>query len=384
MKRPITALGMPGVVPGTPATKPPVVMKVRPSELLVDSSYQRDLSDQSLRLIRRIVAEWDWRKYKAPCVAMTDEGPVVLDGQHTATAAASHPGIAEIPVLVVEAPEQRDQAEAFVGLNVNRLAMTAAQIHAANVTAGDGTALAVDRACAAAGIRVLRLPPARAIYKVGETIAVAALAALVGRHGEEKAAEVLRILAAAEYGPIAAAHVRAVEAILTDPEFAELSADDLARIVRELGIEAAEKEAKAFAATHGLPLWRALAAVWFKARRARRKASASEEQPARKSPVASEKASCPQDLSGGDDTRSAAEEFAPSRQDLVSDNAARAVDQSAPEFAASGAKRDARPARNGWQPGPMLRRCSGCDAKFTGGLRASTCADCAYGQGRAA
>lgn len=148
MKRPIAPIAMPDVEAGVPTTPPPVFMQVRPEELLVDQSYQRDLSDASVRLIRRLVAEWDWTKFKAPTVAMTDEGPVVLDGQHTATAAASHPGIEEIPVLLVEAPERRAQAKAFVGINTTRLGVTAPQLHFANMAAGDEAALAINRVCA--------------------------------------------------------------------------------------------------------------------------------------------------------------------------------------------------------------------------------------------
>lgn len=272
MKRPIAALAMPDVKPGEPATSPPTFMMVRPTELLIDESYQRDLSDASFRLIRRIVEGWDWRKYKAPKVAMMPEGGVVLDGQHTAIGAASHPGIHEIPVLVVEAADQRDQASAFVGLNTNRIAVTVAQLHHANVAAGDGMALAVDRVCASAGIRVLRLPPARAVYKPGETIAVAALTGLVYRHGEEVAVQALKILAEAAFGPVQAAHIRAVEALTTNLEFADLDPPDLARIILAVGIDAAEKDAKVFASTHCVPLWRALASIWFKARKTKRKA----------------------------------------------------------------------------------------------------------------
>ena len=272
MKRPISALLMPDVAPMQPATAAPVFMTVRPEELLVDESYQRDLSDASIRLIRKIVAEWDWRKFKAPVVAMTEEGPVVIDGQHTATAAASHPAIDEIPVLVVEATDRQAQAEAFVGINTTRLGITAAQLHHANVTAGDPLAITIERVCREAGVKVLRLPPARAVYKPGETIAVAAISGLVSRSGETTATRVLSILSGAGIGPVQAAHIRAVELLLTDEEFADLDGDDLGRIITAAGLDAAEKEARVFASTHCVPLWRALAATWFKARRARKTA----------------------------------------------------------------------------------------------------------------
>lgn len=272
MKRPVAALHLPDVAPGVPPTPPPVYMLVKPVELLIDESYQRDLSDASIRLIRRMVEGWDWRKYKAPTVAMTDEGPIVLDGQHTAIGAASHPAIDEIPVLVVEATEQRDQARAFVGINRDRLGTSATQLHHANVAAGDEAALAIDRVCVAAGIRVLRLPPSRAIYKPSETVAVAAIGALVGRRGEDGAADVLRILAGAGYGPVQAAHIRAVEELIYSAEFQEeMLPGEIGRVIGAIGIDTAEKDAKAFAATHCVPLWRGLAAVLFKSRKTARR-----------------------------------------------------------------------------------------------------------------
>ncbi len=166
-------MSFPDIVPGAPPTPVPVVINVRPHELLVDPEYQRDLSERGLRLVRKIVAEWDWRKYHAPIVAMTDEGPRVLDGQHTAIAAASHPDIHEIPVLLVEAPEQRDQASSFVALNRDRIGITTAQMHAAAVVAGDPAALAIERVCERAGVRVVNVQPGNGL-KPRDTMAVGA------------------------------------------------------------------------------------------------------------------------------------------------------------------------------------------------------------------
>lgn len=42
-------------------------------------------------------------------------------------------------------------------------------------------------------------------------------------------------------------------------------------------------------------------------------------------------------------------------------------------------KRDGRPKLSGWIPGPVLRRCTGCDEKYLGDVRSKSCADCSYG-----
>jgi hypothetical protein len=112
---------------------------VDPSTLIVEVGYQRDLSGKSLRLIKNIVANWDWAKFKPPVCAYSPDGLFVIDGQHTAIAAASHPGIKKIPVMVVHRPDIEDRAAAFVSQNMNRVAMSPLQIFHAQLVAGDKT-----------------------------------------------------------------------------------------------------------------------------------------------------------------------------------------------------------------------------------------------------
>lgn len=205
MKRSVTALDLPGVTPASPPTPRPEITWIALGELLVDESYQRDLSDASVRLIRRIVEGWDWRRLKPPIAAWTDEGLEVIDGQHTAIAAVTHGGIAEIPVVVVEAVERVDRAQAFIGHNRDRLIVTAPQMHHAALAAGDAEALKVARVCAAADIELLRLPPARGVYRARTTIAVAAVRAVVAAEEEIDATWILRTLADAGITPLGVA-----------------------------------------------------------------------------------------------------------------------------------------------------------------------------------
>lgn len=332
MKRPVAALALDGAVPGAPPTARPELTWIAPAELLIDEAYQRDLSSNSLKLIRRIVEGWDWRRFKPPVVAWTDEGLEVIDGQHSAIAAATHPAIDTIPVVVVEAVARVDRAQAFIGHNRDRVAITAAQMHVAAVAAGDPDALEVERVCADAGVTILRLPPARAVYEPRTTIAMAAVKALVQAEAESDAAFVLRTLADAGHAPITAAQIRAVQHLITSPEFEGLDREALARAIQETPAKAAEKDAKEHAATHCVPLWRGLAAVWFRAMKKRpRKA----EPPIEAAPEPAKPAAC-------------------------------------------GIKRDAREARGSWKPGNHIRRCRGCDERFVGDVAAVTCADCAY------
>lgn len=274
MKRSVIALDLRVIAPGAPPTAKPEIVWVKPGELLIDATYQRDLSEQSIRLIRRIVEGWDWRRFKPPVTARTEQGLEVIDGQHTAIAAETHGGIAEIPVVVVQAEAQVDRAHVFIGHNRDRLGITAVQMHAAAVAAGDEDALRVVRICEAADVTVLRIPPAGGVYKLRTTIAVVAVRALVAAEDEADAVWILRALADANLAPITAAHIRALQHLVTAEEFAEVDRDALARGIQASPGKIAEQEAKEHAAVHRVPVWRGLAAVWFKAARKLRPRSA--------------------------------------------------------------------------------------------------------------
>ena len=96
-----------------------------------------------------------------------------------------------------------------------------------------------------------------------------------------------------------------------------------------------------------MPLWRGLAATWFRESK-KRKRPAKVEVPPPVLPVV----------------------HGPK------------PDERSPEFA--GATRDERPAHQGWMPGVHLRRCPACDQKYVGAISATRCADCAYGAEEAA
>ena len=272
--RPIAAVDLPELRPGRPPTSRPEITWIAPGDLLVDDSYQRGVGENGLRLIRKIVETFDWRRFKPPTAVWTEHGLEVIDGQHSAIAAATHPEIDAIPVLVVEAEQVSDRAGAFIGMNRDRLAVSQMQLHAAAVVAGDGGAAAIERVCAACGVRVLRMPPSRGAYKPRDTVAIRAVGDLIRRVGEPLATEVIRALADADLAPITSIALRAAEVLLINPEYADqLDPTELTRTIVALGTEA-NREAGVFAATHGVPRWRGLIAVWFKRAKKRRKSDA--------------------------------------------------------------------------------------------------------------
>lgn len=358
-KRNIAAIPLADFDPAPVPTARPEITWIDPRELLVDEAYQRNLSERSLALIRRIATGWDWRRFKAPSCSWTEDGLEVVDGQHTAIGAACRGDIEQIPVLITEAKEQADRAAAFIGLNRDRVGITATQLHAAAVTAGDADAMAIEAACAAAGIVVLKTQPGAGRFKPRETMAVAALSALVRRHGDN-AGLVLGILAEANLAPIQANQIKAVELLLTDPEYAQVEQADITRAIVNVGTDA-EKEARLFAATHRVPVWKALGIVWFRKAKKSRKAGLAPllhathpaARPAPKLIPPIPPAELRQEIETSD---------APRRTAAFLDDV----------------KRDQRPERGGWKSGRHLRRCATCDCRFEGGVNATHCADCAY------
>lgn len=274
MLRKIAPMKIPGIEPGGADMPEPKFERADPATLLVDETYQRNLSERSVSLIRKMVSHWDWRSFQPPLVVRTKVGLHVVDGQHTAIAAVTHPKIKNIPILVIDAPEVKDRARAFIGRNRDRITVTTNQLHYAAVAAGDDSAVTVHQVCERAGIRILKNPPGMGSFKIGETLAVSSVTALVNRRGAMRARQILEVCAQAKLAPVSAAIIKSVEALMCDREYSEhVIAADLTTIIRE-GASDAEGEARVFSAAHGVPLWKALAAILFKrCKRGRRRAA---------------------------------------------------------------------------------------------------------------
>lgn len=272
--RPISPVSVAGLVPKAPETGIPICEVVDPTTLYVDPAYQRNVSEKGSRQIRRIIEGFDWAKFKPPICAYSEcDGRTilkVLDGQHTAIAAASNPHVPRIPVMIVEAEDTVSQAKAFIGQNTDRLGITALQFHQAAIAAGDEDALTLELVCSRANIKVLKTTNAYTGTGARQTIAIKQLEALISRQGAKLAREILETLANAERGPLTAPQIKAVELLMTDPEYADkINPPDLTEAIVDL-LCTAEDEAKLFAVTHKISFWKALAITWFRKCKKRR------------------------------------------------------------------------------------------------------------------
>jgi len=275
--RPIAPVSIAGLTPQSPPTGMPIFELVNPVDLFVDPAYQRNISEKGTRQIRRIIEGFDWVKFKPPICAYAEcDGQTilkVLDGQHTAIAAASNPHIDKIPVMIVEAESTIAQAKAFIGQNTDRLGVTTLQLHQAALAAADEDAQTLELVCSRAGIKVLKTTNAYTGTGSRQTIAIKQIEALIGRRGPKLAREILEVLASAERGPLTAPQIKAVELLLTDEEYCDkITPEDLTDAIVDL-LFTAEDEAKLFAATHKVPFWRALGITWFRKCKKRRQVS---------------------------------------------------------------------------------------------------------------
>lgn len=265
--RKISAIPVPGVDANSIDSEKPTFDWVDPKTLQVEEGYQRDLGDKSIRLIRRIVAGWDWKAMKPPVCARTEGGALmVIDGQHTAIAAATHPGIDLIPIMIVSAQTVSERAHSFVRHNQDRIAMTATQIFHASLASGDEVAIAVRDACEQAGVRILRNPPSGGIFKIGDTMGVVTLRSIVEKRGVKFGARMLRILVEAKRAPVGSVEMVAVTALLTEPEWKDtIDPGDLSLMIRSKScrdwIGHAEVNVRK---GMKMPTHRALAIDWFK------------------------------------------------------------------------------------------------------------------------
>lgn len=232
----------------------PMLIWTAPTNLYVDATYQRDLSRKSIRLIKQLVQNFAWNRMKPPIV-VDDAGKYhVVDGQHTAIAAATI-RLPEIPVFVVDAPELDERARAFVGHNTDRITVTSINIYKALLAAGDPDAQDVERVCQRAGVRIRELNQS-IVAAEGDTKSIGLIRAMIKNHGVVKSRKVLECLVKAKLKPIPAAAILAAQAIVC-VENPDVDLDRLTAAIRIEGVDGIAK-ARSKAAKDRTSFWHEL------------------------------------------------------------------------------------------------------------------------------
>lgn len=206
------------VKPNRNVGPPPEIIMVAPTDLLIEAGYQRDLSKKSMTLIRKIIAEWNWDRMKPPIIARRGDAFAVIDGQHTAIAAATL-GIPLLPCVLSRADAIEQRAEAFVAHNRDRVAMTPLQMFHAAVVAGDADARAILAIANETGATIPRSPPGRGKGKPGQIVAIVDAQRAFGRGGSARVRRIFAVAVAAEMAPLMSKTTRGLEMLFDDPQF---------------------------------------------------------------------------------------------------------------------------------------------------------------------
>lgn len=258
--RPIKAISFPDLKPVDFKDDRPSLKWVAPTSLMVDATYQRDLSERSIRLIRRMIENFAWNRFKPPIVVEVGaKSWHVVDGQHTAIVAASLK-IPEIPIFIVKADKLDERARAFVGHNNDRVTVSQFDIYRALLAAGDPDATDVDNVCRRAGVRIRQISPSSAVAE-GDTSAIGVVRAVVRRRGVMKARMVLECLVKAKRAPLTAAEILAAEIILCE-ERPEIDQETLTAVIRIEGVDGLNK-AQSYSKVTRLPVYREVIKRWL-------------------------------------------------------------------------------------------------------------------------
>jgi hypothetical protein len=235
----------------------------------VEPLYQRP---RDAARVDQITRNFNWRAFGALVVCPIENGRYhITDGQHRLDGAKDHPKVTHVPCVIVKAEDIPAEAAIFVEINGNRKNVTPLELFFAKLATGDEDAQTVQQVCERAGIRIPKYPSHG--IRPGDCISVRALHALIDRRGAMRAREYLEALAKARLAPITATHIKAVEHLMTDPEFAgSVHLDDLTATILSMG-GSDVVEAKRFAATHNCTTWMGLASTWFQKTKKRRKAA---------------------------------------------------------------------------------------------------------------
>lgn len=158
----------------------------------VDSNYQREIKGN---LVERILKNFSWAKFGAVVLSRQEGGRfTIVEGQHRWKAATLHPDISRIPAVIVRHDDVAGEAESFIAINRDRMAVTSIEQFWAGLTAGDDMAIRISKVLKSANCDVV---PASGHYRPNLTNAVSALDRCLKRYGDGSTKRALLIIRAA-------------------------------------------------------------------------------------------------------------------------------------------------------------------------------------------
>jgi len=108
---------------------------IEKDKIRVDASYQRPLK---LKRVAQILREFTWPQFGVLMIVDQADGTyTVYDGQHRLAAAMQHPEISTVPAAVVTLEASYQEAQSFLGVNLNRSSISTVEKYWAGIEAGD-------------------------------------------------------------------------------------------------------------------------------------------------------------------------------------------------------------------------------------------------------
>jgi len=161
-------------------------------QIVVDSNYQREIKP---RLVEKILQKFSWAKFGAVVLSRQEDGRfTIVEGQHRWKAASLHPKIDAVPAVIVKHADIADEADSFLAINRDRMAVTSVEQYWAGLTAGDDTAIAISQVLHSAGCDVV---PAQGHYRPNLTNSISAIDRCLKRYGHGATRRALLVIRAA-------------------------------------------------------------------------------------------------------------------------------------------------------------------------------------------
>lgn len=210
-------------------------------KLVVNDRYQRTIeSRQSQNLIAAISMDFRWLRFQAIMVTPTEQGDgyYVLDGQHRVEGAKAA-GESEVPAVIVATAGLQDQADAFVGANHQRVALTPYALYHARLLAREPTAMAVAAVCDNAKITIPKYPIPRDKVVPGQTLALGVIEKMIKSFGQSPTQLVVSAVADAyrtQAGALKAIFFQGAQRVILSAEpdkFREMAAAVTAALIKQ-------------------------------------------------------------------------------------------------------------------------------------------------------
>lgn len=161
-------------------------------QISVDSNYQREIKP---RLVEKILARFSWSKFGAVVLSRQEDGSfTIVEGQHRWKAASLHPHIEAVPAVIVSHKDVAAEADSFLAINRDRMAVTSVEQYWAGLTAGDDNAIAISKVLQSAGCDVV---PAQGHYRPNLTNSISAIDRCLKRYGHGATRRALLVIRAA-------------------------------------------------------------------------------------------------------------------------------------------------------------------------------------------